>query len=392
MAAVRILVFAVGAALVVGTLASAIRTMVVPRALPALIARAVFSAVRRLLGVLAGPSAGYERRDRVMAYYAPLGLIVLPGVWLAIALAGYTCMYWALEGSSWRDAFTLSGSSLLTLGFNPPTDLPQFFLSFTEAVCGVGLIALLITYLPSQYATFSRREVAVALLEVRAGTPPSGPNMIERYHRINWNGGLTQVWKDWETWFADLEESHTSLPALSFFRSPLPERSWVTAAGAVLDAASLRASTMEGPRDPEAELCIRAGYLALRRIADYFRVRHDPDPAPDDPISVSREEYDAVCARLERVGVALKADRDQAWSDFAGWRVNYDRVLVEMAGLTMAPEAPWSSDRAPTYRRPPLLAQLTGRRSRGEAAKSSAGAWASSLDRHGRPGGEAQHP
>lgn len=36
-----------------------------------------------------------------------------------------------------------------------------------------------------------------------------------------------------------------------------------------------------------------------------------------------------------------------AWRDFAGWRVNYDTVLVALAGLTMAPYAPWSSDRLP---------------------------------------------
>ncbi len=360
--AAHTLVFAAGLAMVVGALASAIRTMVVPRALPAIIARFVFSGVRQLLRVLGGRSKNYERRDRAMAYFAPLRLILLPAMWLTMALAGYTAMYWGLGSVSLRGAFTLSGSSLLTLGSDPAPALPEHALSFTEAACGVGLLALLITYLPSQYATFNRREVAVALLEVRAGTPPSGPNMIERYHRINWDGGLTQVWKDWETWFADLEESHTSVPALSFFRSPRPERSWVTAAGAVLDAASLRASTMDAARDPEAELCVRAGYVALRRIADFFRISHDPDPAPDAPISISREEYDEVCARLEKVGVALKLDRDQAWRDFAGWRVNYDRVLVELAGLTMAPHAPWSSDRAPGSRPPPLFAHIPGKK------------------------------
>jgi len=360
--AARVLVFAAGLSMVVGSLASAIRTMVVPRALPTVIARIVFSGVRQLLGALGGRSKEYERRDRAMVYFAPVGLVLLPAMWLAIALAGYTAMYWGLGSRSLRGSFILSGSSLLTLGSEPASALPEQVLSFTEAACGIGLLALLITYLPSQYATFNRREVAVALLEVRAGTPPSGPNMIERYHRISWDGGLTQVWKDWETWFADLEESHTSLPALSFFRSPQPERSWVTAAGAVLDAASIRASTMDADRDPEAELCVRAGYVALRRIADYFGISYDPDPPPDGPISVSTEEFGEVCARLEKVGVALKADRDQAWRDFAGWRVNYDRVLVELAGLTMAPDAPWSSDRAPDSRRPPLFAHMPGRR------------------------------
>ena len=360
--AAHVLVFATGLALVVATLASAIRTMVVPRALPAVIARLVFSGVRQLLRALGGRSKDYVRRDRAMAYFAPLGLVLLPVVWLTFALGGYTAMFWGLGSLSPRNAFILSGSSLLTLGSDPSSALPEHVLSVTEAACGFGLLALLITYLPSQYATFNRREMAVALLEVRAGTPPSGPNMIERYHRINWDGGLTQVWKDWETWFADLEESHTSLPALSFFRSPRPERSWVTAAGAVLDAASIRASTMDFDRDPEAELCVRAGYVALRRIADFFRISYDPDPQPGDPISVSREEFDDVCARLEKVGVALKADRDQAWRDFAGWRVNYDRVLVELAGLVMAPDAPWSSDRATDSRRPPLFAHIPGKR------------------------------
>ena len=31
--------------------------------------------------------------------------------------------------------------------------------------------------------------------------------------------------------------------------------------------------------------------------------------------------------------------------DFAGWRVNYDTVLLELAELTDAPYAMWSSDR-----------------------------------------------
>lgn len=33
----------------------------------------------------------------------------------------------------------------------------------------------------------------------------------------------------------------------------------------------------------------------------------------------------------------MKKDLEQAWCNFAGWRVNYDRVLLALAGLTMAP-------------------------------------------------------
>ena len=36
--------------------------------------------------------------------------------------------------------------------------------------------------------------------------------------------------------------------------------------------------------------------------------------------------------------------------DFAGWRVNYDEVLLFLANTTAAPYAPWSSDRGSLYR------------------------------------------
>ena len=70
-----------------------------------------------------------------------------------------------------------------------------------------------------------------------------------------------------------------------------------------------------------------------------------------------RDEFDAVCDRLAAEGVPLKADREQAWLDFAGWRVNYDTVLLALCSITMAPPAAWSSDRAPAFRTPAVFAK-----------------------------------
>jgi hypothetical protein len=113
-----------------------------------------------------------------------------------------------------------------------------------------------------------------------------------------------------------------------------------------MDAAALTSSTVDVPRDPQAELCIRAGYVALCRIADFFRIPYEAEPDPTDPISIIREEFDAVYDELAEQGVPLKPDREQAWRDFAGWRVNYDTVLLVLADLIMAPYAPWISDRS----------------------------------------------
>jgi hypothetical protein len=120
-------------------------------------------------------------------------------------------------------------------------------LSFTEAALGFGLLALLISYLPTIYSAFSRRETAVAGLAVRVGVPPSAPALLVRAHRIGYLEELYELWVAWRAWFAEVEEAHTSLAALVFFRSPEPDPSWVTAAGAVLDSAALANSALDIP-------------------------------------------------------------------------------------------------------------------------------------------------
>jgi hypothetical protein len=255
-----------------------------------------------------------------------------------------------MGGQSWGDAFNTSRFSLLAFASDTHGMAGVTAVAFTETVLSLLLAAILVSYLPTIYTAFSQREAAVTGLETRAGSPPTPVKMLKRYHLIQGMDHIGEVWTTWRTWFEVVEESHTSLLPLVFYRSPQPERHWVTATGAVLDTAALVASTLDRPRDPTAELCIRAGYLCLQRISGAFDIPFNPDPAPTDPISVTREEFDVVYNALAELGIPLKGDRDFAWRDFAGWRVNYDAVLVALAVFTAAPQAPWSSDRVP--RRP----------------------------------------
>jgi len=298
----------------------------------------------------------YRRRDAIMAYYAPIGLMLLLPAWYLLILLGYAAMYWALGVGDLFAVFRLSGSSLFTLGFDISKTPVVTVFAFTEAMLGLMLVGLLIAYLPTMYSAFSRREQAVNMLEVRAGSPPSAPEMLLRFNRIHGLEKLADYWKTWEAWFADVEESHTTLPALIFFRSPRPENSWVTAAGTVLDAAAITLSAIEIPYEASAALCIRAGFLTFRRIANYFDIPNPQDPHyPATQICVERYEFDEVIDQLAAAGLPIKADREQAWQDFAGWRVNYDRTLILLCGLIMAPRAPWSSDRVPQFILPPLM-------------------------------------
>jgi hypothetical protein len=345
MPALRVIAFLTGLVIAAGTVFSAIETFVVPRSVQDVLNRVVFRGMRKLFFFPFRWVKDYEGRDRLMSFYAPVALLTLLPVWYALVLIGYALMFWGAGANNLLQAFKSSGSSLFTLGFATPAGFFASALTISEAALGLILVALLIAYLPTMYAAFSRREAAVTMLEIRAGNPPSATEMILRYHRIHGMEHLKDIWTVWEAWFADIEESHTSLPALVFFRSPQPNRSWITAAGTILDAASLTLAIVDTPHEPQADLCIRAGFIALRRIADFFRVQYDAEPRRGDPISVTRQEFDLACDELAEKGVPIKPNRDEAWLDFAGWRVNYDTVLLAMAKITMAPSSLWTGDR-----------------------------------------------
>ncbi|TAK13598.1 MAG: hypothetical protein EPO32_04715 [Anaerolineae bacterium] len=357
---VRILAALLGLIIVAATVLSAVRTFVLPRAAHDPITRIVFRGLRRVFDFRLRFARDYETRDRIMALYAPISLLALAPVWFALTTLGFTGLYWATGIPDLQTAFTISGSSLLTLGFARGDSLLHTVFAFTEAALGLILVAVLIAYLPTMYAAFSRREVQVNQLSVRAGSPPSPIEMLLRFYRLGQISRLSAFWSEWETWFVEVEESHTSLSALVFFRSPLPQDNWVNAAATVLDAAALRLSLLtlpdelrvsligtrqEVPVDANAAICLRSGFLALRHIAEYFSIPFNADPHwPDDPISITRSQFDQAVRMFQLQGLPLRDDLDKAWRDFAGWRVNYDSVLAALRRLTMAPRASWIYD------------------------------------------------
>ena len=355
--AARIIAAILGAMLAFGTMLSAIETVVVPRATSQRITRVLFFSVRTAFEAVAHPGRAFPDRDRILSVYAPLSFVLLPLVWVVLTVIGFTGVQWGISGGSLRQAFLLSGSSMLTLGVAFRKDLPSATFSFLQASMGLILVALLISYLPTIYGAFARRETLVGRLEARAGIPPSPYELLVRYQRI----GALEILDDdlfdvWEQWFVEVEESHSSFVALAFFRSPRPERSWITAAGCVLDTCALYLSVLDVPRSPKAALCLRTGFISLGRLASYFSLPLPDNPTIADPISVTRREFDLMIFELRAAGLPIRNNLDDAWTDFLGWRVNYDAALVGLTKLVIAPDGRWSSDRAgdryvPTIRR-----------------------------------------
>ena len=169
----RVVVFAAGLLLVIATLVSVIRSIVLPRGAPEALSRAVFVFVRSIFLLRMRWMHSFDEKDRLMALFAPVAVLLLLPVWLALVLFGYAGMFWAVGVSSPLTAIRESGSSLLTLGFVPVEGMIQAALAFSEAAIGLILVALLIAYLPSMYAAFARRGRRSACWKCAPGLRPA---------------------------------------------------------------------------------------------------------------------------------------------------------------------------------------------------------------------------
>ena len=129
-AVARVAAFLAGLIVVILTLFSAISTFVLPRSARSPLTSLVFTQLRRLFNYLIHFAGTYRRRDAIMAYYAPLALMLLLPTWYFLIALGYAAMYWGLGGGSVIDALRLSGSSLFTLGFGAPRLLGRHPSSF----------------------------------------------------------------------------------------------------------------------------------------------------------------------------------------------------------------------------------------------------------------------
>jgi hypothetical protein len=287
----------------------------------------------------------WEAKDAFLAFLAPTFVLVLLFAWLGLLMLGFGLILWSVTGLDVGTAFRETASSMFTLGFASTETPGATAIDILAAGSGLGVVALLIGYLPVLYAAFNRRETLVTLLEARAGAPAWGPEILWRHQRIGILDTIPRFYEEWERWAADVAESHSAYFVLPFFRSPDPLRSWLTGLIAVLDSAALYMALCPTTAPSQARLCLRMGFTALRTLADTFYIEYDPDPRPDSPLAISYEDYLRGVKRLQDIGFPVERTAEEAWPDFRGWRVNYEGNALALAERIVATPGPWMGGR-----------------------------------------------
>src|SRR6266699_6605592 len=267
MIVLQIIVFLLGLGIALSTLFSAIKQTVLPGRKKVRLTRAVFRNTFRLFRFVAARMPSKEARDAIIAFYAPLSVMLLPLTWAILLIIGFTMMFWGVSEPSLGMALSLSGAAITTEGFLAPQGGAQTTVYIMGGVIGLGIVGLLITFLPTVYSIYSQREEVVTRVAFRFGSPPSGVKVLAQAYRLGLAQELDQFWRTWEDWFTDLAETHISNSEVIFYRSSQPGTSWITTAGAILDASALYSSTVDRGDVPWLNLCFQVGSRTLSDIA-----------------------------------------------------------------------------------------------------------------------------
>ncbi|MBV8528516.1 MAG: hypothetical protein JOZ75_09390 [Candidatus Dormibacteraeota bacterium] len=288
-----------------------------------------------------------QAREAALAVFAPFMVVVLLVTWGFLFILGFALLYSGLhdglrpQPGSFGATLYFSAGRLLAFGVGSTqsTSAVTEILSVFQAAAGFGLFALVVTLLFSLFGAFQRRETAVVALDALAGAPPTGVQLLEVCAKFHMPEQLATTFSTWQAWTAEVLESHLAYPILFFFRSSHDNEAWSNSFGAVMDAATLVLSTIEGGPQGPARLMFKIGDHFVEDVRSNLGI--DPHPAA----SVERFEFDEAAARLERAGYALR-DLDKAWEEFHRLRAGYGGWLNLVSRALEVPPAPWIGDRS----------------------------------------------
>jgi ion channel len=273
------------------------------------------------------PSA--KHRAAFLGIYAPLTVVMLLLVWGMALIFGYGLLFLALQSelqprlNDLGTALYFAGASLLTLGFGDivATGGITRALALCAGASGIAIVSGVISMFFSLYSSLGHREVQVAMLHNRAGSPPSGVTLLETYARLKMLEELPGFLTAWEEWSTEVLIGSLSYPVLPYFRSARPYESWVSALGALLDTATLVISCIEdGPAGP-ANLLYQTGCQLVNDLKDYFKIVPAQAKA-----GTPRLSFVAAYTRLKSAGFCL-ADPEPAWVSFIELRSAYEEAL-----------------------------------------------------------------
>ena len=302
---------------------------------------------KKVAGHIQTPS----RQQSFLGYFGPLSLIMLLAFWATMLILGFALLQYGAgrhevlgnEPITFSRILYHSGETFFTLGYGDivPTSSLARALSVLEAAMGFTFLGVVIGYLPVVYASFSRREIQISMMDARAGSPPTASELLVRLAGSSDDPTLDQVvldevLRDWERWAGELLESQLSYPVLSFFRSQHSNQSWLAALTTMLDVTSLLLTGIEGVHPGQARLTFAMARHAAVDLAQVVNAHYDAQ----QPERLSDEDFIALQEALAAAGLILRSG-DDARQKLAKLRSMYEPYVHAMGKVLMLSVPQW---------------------------------------------------
>ena len=311
----HVIAFIAGLFCCLGVALDAFQTIILPRRPTGRlqITRIFFMATWAPWVAMAERARNSKVREQIYSIYGPLSLLLLLLLWALLLISGFAMFYFSMRSpfgdvmmghstSPWAQFgtdFYVSGTTLFTLGLGDvvPHNLYARALIIFESGVGLGFVALVIGYLPVLYQAFSRREVSVALLDTRAGSPPNAAELFRRHAFEGGQEAITVLLAEWERWAAEILESHISYPILCYYRSQHDNQSWLSALVSILDTCALLVSVVQGDSSRQAQLTFVMARHALVDLNQVFQ-RRGYQPQPIEVDRLPAKDFYRLCEAL----------------------------------------------------------------------------------------------
>lgn len=290
--------------------------------------------------------------DTMLGIFGPLGLLTDLVLWVLGLMLGYGCIQWAggshlgIPHADFGDDMFFSAATMFASGTGNLTPHGTFARVFAllDTASGFGVLTIVISYLPSLYQAFSSREATVSQLDPRAGSPPTAGRLLVRtIQRGGWER-LNAYLRGWETWAAELMETHLSYPQLAYFRSQHVNQNWLSAMCCVLDACAFALAAAPTGSVDAARFTYAISRHAVVDLSYTFRVPALP-PAED---RLPSADFDQLLDSLRETEVELGAAPDTIRERLNRIRGFYEPYVNALATLLELRLPPWMAPESPT--------------------------------------------
>jgi hypothetical protein len=271
--------------------------------------------------------------DTFLGLFGPLSLLSQLFVWTVGLILGFALVEYAAVGGNFGHGLLFSSGLFLSAeGASGSTAI--HVIALFEAAIAIGVLFIVIGYLPAVYGSFSRREIAVSQLATRAGSPPAaGAILCHAAKRERWRE-LERDFRSWEEWAAELMETHLSYPILGYYRSQHVNQNWLAALTAMVDVCAFVTAVESDGEIEAAEITYAIGRHALADLSLQYRVKYGPAERLSDT------DFDRLYDAVEHV-LSNPVGREEARRRLTELRRVYEPKAQGLANWLALDLPPW---------------------------------------------------